>query len=270
MVLTNLIGPPVGATLFVVSTGVPFVVDAVSFAASALLVGCGVMVRRAGSADPLIRSAVVAAGGSPGPQGVCAALHEGIGFLRAHRVLGVLAVTVGVINMVVGGVIAILVLYVLEVLRLPQAAYGWFISAFAVGGVGGSLATPSLVRWAGAAALTNSSVVVFGMVIATLGLTRNPITVAVALVLGGFASLTWNVVTISYRQRVVPRMLLGRVTSVYRMAAFIAMPAGAVGAGWLAHAIGIQRTYLAGGLILLVTAAVAFRRIGEMSRTGPH
>lgn len=266
VVLSNLVGPPVGAVLFVLSRGTPFVVDAASFVVSALLVSRGAALRRASSgrsnpgltADPL--ADVVPAVG-----GVRAALREGVAYLRSHRLLGVLAVTVGVINLVVGGVIAILVLYVLEVLDLPEAAYGWLISAFAVGGIVGSVVTSRLVRRWGAAPVTRSAVVSFGVAVLALGASANLVVVVLALVLGGSASLMWNVVTISYRQRVVPRALLGRVTSVYRMAAFIAMPVGAVGAGWLGHAVGIQRTNLLGGVILLVTAAVAFRAIGAMS-----
>jgi MFS family permease len=267
VVLSNLIGPPVGAVLFVVSTGAPFVVDAVSFAVAALLVARGVAMRRARSGIGVTAGMVAETAPSPTRQGVSAALREGIGYLRSHRVLGVLAVAVGVINMVVGGIMAILVLYVLEVLGLSQTAYGWLISTFGVGGVLASVATPLLVRWLGPAGVTNASVVTFGVSVLALGLTSNLAVVVLALVVGGFAGLSWNVVTISYRQRIVPRALLGRVTSVYRMAAFIAMPVGAIGAGWLGHAIGIQRTYLVGGLVLLVTSAVAFRRIREMSAT---
>lgn len=58
----------------------------------------------------------------------------------------------------------------------------------------------------------------------------------------------------SYRQREVPGELLGRVTSVYRVVAFLGMPAGAMGAGVLAHVGGIPLTYAVGGLILLLTA----------------
>lgn len=264
VVMSSLVGPPLGAALFVVSAGAPFLLNAASFALSALLVAWGAASRRGrvdGGRSPEHAAPAIV----PAASGVRSALREGLAFLRAHRVLGVLAVTVGIVNLVVGGIMAILVLYVLEVLRLPEAAYGFLISAFAVGGIVGSLLTPRLVRQVGSASVTRGAVVLFGVVVVVLGLTGNVVAVVVALVVGGFASLMWNVVTISYRQRVVPRPLLGRVTSVYRMTAFAAIPLGSVGAGWLAHAVGIQRTYLLGGLLLLLTSAVVYRRIGEMS-----
>ncbi|MFN3670708.1 MAG: hypothetical protein ACK4VM_02230 [Bosea sp. (in: a-proteobacteria)] len=46
-------------------------------------------------------------------------------------------------------------------------------------------------------------------------------------------SMLWNVVTVSYRQRLIPDALLGQVNSVYRFFGWGAMPFGAVGAGAL-------------------------------------
>lgn len=276
VLLANLLGPPAGAILFVVAAGAPFAVDAVSFAVAAVLVARAVTMMRqraAVSAVPEPKTPGGGVGGDDGggrrgavaPAGMGDQLRDGLRFLREHPVLRTLAATVGVINMVVGGVIAILVLYCLEVLRLPQQAYGWLIACFGVGGIVGSLLTARLVARYGQGACALASTVVFGMTVLALGLAPDVAVVVPSLVLGGAASVLWNVVTISYRQRVVPRELLGRVTSVYRMVAFLAMPLGAAGAGWLAHATGIRRAYDAGGVLILLAALVAHRRMREMS-----
>jgi hypothetical protein len=78
-----------------------------------------------------------------------------------------------------------------------------------------------------------------------------------AMVLMGFFSMVWNITVNSYRQRVVPLPLLGRVTSVFRMVAFITMPLGALLAGLGTHAIGLPWTYIMGGLLLFATAVWA-------------
>ena len=49
----------------------------------------------------------------------------------------------------------------------------------------------------------------------------------------GFAITVWNVVTVSYRQRLIPDDLLGRVNSVYRFFAWGMMPIGALAGGLL-------------------------------------
>jgi hypothetical protein len=48
-----------------------------------------------------------------------------------------------------------------------------------------------------------------------------------------FAGMLWNVVTVSYRQRVIPDELLGRVNSLYRFFGWGMMPVGALAGGWL-------------------------------------
>jgi hypothetical protein len=93
-------------------------------------------------------------------------------------------------------------------------------------------------------------------VVIVLGANTRLGVVVPTLALGGAISVVWNVVTISYRQRVVPVELLGRVTSAYRMIGFLGMPAGAVLAGLLTHAVGVSRTYLIGGFTLLFAGLV--------------
>ncbi len=45
--------------------------------------------------------------------------------------------------------------------------------------------------------------------------------------------MTWNVVTVSLRQRLIPDALLGRVNSIYRFFGWGSIPLGALFAGFL-------------------------------------
>ena len=65
--------------------------------------------------------------------------------------------------------------------------------------------------------------------------------------------MLWNVVTVSYRQRLIPDDLLGRVNSVYRFFGWGAMPFGAVIAGALVSVLesGIGRSAALHGPYLL-------------------
>ncbi len=85
-----------------------------------------------------------------------------------------------------------------------------------------------------------------------------------AIAVAGFFSMVWNVTVNSYRQRVVPLDLLGRVTSVFRMLAFLAMPVGALAAGMLSHSLGLPVTYLLGGVLLLISGTWTATQIGGM------
>lgn len=66
-----------------------------------------------------------------------------------------------------------------------------------------------------------------------LGLFASPAMAATSLFLEAAGGMLWNVVTVSYRQRLIPEDLLGRVNSVYRFFGWGAMPLGAMGAGAL-------------------------------------
>ena len=239
----TLVGPPLGAALFVAMHGLPFAIYAVGFAVAAVLVWS-------------VRTAV------PAPKRAESShlwreLADGVRYLWRHKLLRALALLLLVVNLVGTGVVAILVLYVLEVLKLPQPGFGWLVASYAVGGVIGAVAAPKLSeRLATFPSLLIASVLMcFG--ISVMGVWTAVVPVFGTVLVIGFGSSWWNVVTISLRQRLVPRDLLGRVTAVYRMIAFAAAPLGAVLAGWLAHQTTLRTPYVVLGLLQLV-ATIAF------------
>jgi len=237
----NLVGPPVGAALFVWHAGLPLGIQAASFVGAALLV-----------------SRVAGAGHRPVPDPTRSStreLVEGLRYLWDHELLRSLGLLLAVINGVTGGIVAIFVLFVLEVLVLPQAAYGWLVAAFAVGGLIGAYLAARVRAAIGVFGTVVGASLLFCVGAALLGLCPVLPVVVVAIVITGLASVLWNVVTVSLRQRIVPKELLGRVTSVYRMVGMGASPIGALGAGALAHATSIQDAYTVGAVVLLVAVA---------------
>ena len=239
----SLVGPPLGAALFSVLHEGPFLLDAVTFAASAVLLLR--LAIRQGDARP----APVPSGspGRPWPM-----LKEGLVYLIRHPTLRPLAVAVGTINIVTGGVFAVLVIYTTQALHLPSHAYGWLIAVFALGAAIGSPLTPRIASRAGTRIAIIGSLMTFGIMASLLGAVPSLPIAIFMLAAGGFASAVWNVVTISYRQRVVPGALLGRVNSGYRVIGFAGIPIGAIGAGALTQAMGVAPAYLLGGTILIL------------------
>lgn len=243
LLLANLIGPPLGAALFVLSHGLPILLDALSFGVAAALV---FSVRRA--APPRERSPDRHLGRE---------LKAGLTYLYRHKLLRSLGLLLLVVNAIGSGIIAILVLYVLEVLRLPEAWFGWLVAVYAVGGVSGAILAPRLAKYVPASVSTIGSMLVSGAAVVVFGLVGSVLPVVIGAIAMGFGTTWWNVVTISLRQRIVPPELLGRVTAVYRMVAFCAAPLGAVGAGFLAHRTDLRTPYLILGLVQLA-ATLAF------------
>ena len=184
-------------------------------------------------------------------------LKEGMSFLWRHKLLRSLCLLLVVVNGVATGIVAILVLYVLEVLHLPEAGFGWLVATYAVGGVAGGVLAPRLSRRIGTFASLLTAMLLVGGGIAAMGLPGHLVTILGFVLAIGFGSTWWNVVTITLRQRLVPKELLGRVTSVYRMVAFCAAPLGAVVAGFIAHRTDLRTPYLLLGL-LQVAVTLAF------------
>ncbi|MEU4394136.1 MFS transporter [Kribbella sp. NPDC023855] len=243
LVLANLIGPPVGAALFVLDHGLPILIDAITFAVAAILI---FSIRHA--SPPRERATDRHLGRE---------LKEGLTYLWRHKLLRSLCLLLLVVNAVGAGIVAILVLYVLEVLRLPEAGFGWLVAIYAIGGVLGALLAPRFSKRLPIFASLLASMVISSLAIVTFGIVSTLAVVAIATTILGLAGTWWNVITITLRQRLVPPALLGRVTSVYRMVAFCAAPLGAVSAGLLAHQTNLKTPYVVMGLLQL-TATLAF------------
>jgi len=253
-----LLGPALGAALVVVDPTWPITLDAVSFLAAAILVATAARIRP--HVGPPERS-----GETPHLRDD---LRQGWHALTRHRALRACSVLIALSNALVAGATAVLVLYVVDVLHLPEASFGLFVAAMAAGGIAGALLAPVLVARIGQRRLLRH-----GLLLVAAGFIGAAATTAVPLVLAsiavaGAALLAWNVAAISYRQRVVPGNFLGRVTSIYRVIAVCAMPVGAVGAGFLAHVIGIREALGAGAIGLLLAVLAAGPALATVAPTG--
>lgn len=247
----NLLGPVVGTATYVIWPAAPFGFAALAYAAGALVTA-------------LVSRRAPGRAAHTGDVGPLQLVRDGLSYLLHHRVLRTLATAVGVVNFVTSAAIAVLVLYVLQLLHLPESAYGLVMASFAAGALVGAVLTARFTLRVGERRSVLVALAMFGLSTVVLGVWPQVIVSFAAFALVGFFSMVWNITVNSYRQRIVPLDLLGRVTSVFRMLAFLAMPLGALGGGLVAHAVGLQWTYVAGGVLLLVTTVLALRPLREM------
>jgi MFS family permease len=242
-VVTNqFVGPPLGAFLFAATAAAPFVLDAATFGLAAIAVlglrGSFRPVRERDSeqARPSIRADIV----------------EGLRWLRHHRFLRTLALALGIINMVDAAIVAVLVLYSLEVLGLSQTGYGLLLTATGVGGLAGSFLARRVSAALGAGTFLIAATFGFGIAQLIPGLWANVIVVGACFAVFGALSVGWNVVTVSLRQAIVPDELLGRINGAYRLVGLGTMPIGALLGGVLAKAFGLRAPFIIGGGLCLV------------------
>ncbi|MGW3890785.1 MFS transporter [Micromonospora chokoriensis] len=249
------LGAPAAGVLFAVAPALPFALDAVTFAAAALLV---LALTPAPVAGTQPRSGVRR--GS-----VWREIVEGLRWLYAHQTLWRVTVLTSASNLAISGIMAVLVLYALDVLRVPPAGYGLFAAAAIVGGVVGALGSGRLAARLG-------TVPALGVVLATetvaltgFALARHPVPGGFALAVFAAGTVVWNSLWASYGQRNVPAGLLGRVGAAQRMVGLLTAPVGAALAGLAAAAFGtVPVMGAAAGVFALVTVA-AWRALRPVS-----
>lgn len=234
------VGPPLGSALFVAAAAVPFGIDAATFAVSGLLLATLPGSYRAGAtADRKSLRHDIAAG---------------LRWLWSHRVIRSFAIGAALLNVTFTAAASLLVLFAQDELGIGDSGFGVLLAAMAVGSTAGSLLAGGVVDRLGPRRAVLVAVTLMGVMLGAVATAPHPVITGALLAAVGFGQMVWNVVAVSYRQRVVPDGLLGRVNSVYRLIAFGSFPLGAVTGGLIAESAGLQSTWLfAGtGTLLLV------------------
>ncbi len=240
IVTNRFLGPPLGGLLFAAAASAPLFLDAASFllaAASVLAIGGRFRPSAAAGQQANVREAV----------------GEGIRWLLAHRLLRALAVVVSVWHLVWAAGSAVLVLYAQELLGLGSGAYGILLAAGAIGSVLGSACASRLVGVLGRRSVLVGSVGLAALAQLGLAVAGSPFVAALALALSGLCAVTWNVITVSLRQRLAPDALLGRVNGAYRFAAIGSLAVGA-GLGAVLASIDLRLPFLVAAATLALTA----------------
>ena len=249
IVAGSLAGLALGAFLFDASPGLPFATNAASFAIAAVLI-VSIRVRRAAPAP------------APAPATGFAddrRLRSGIAWLRAEPVLMTLAALFAVTNLGLMFGQGIFVKYASVELGLDSVEYGILLAITAMGAASGGLVGHRVISRLGLRAAIVVPFAVFGPAQVIIGLAPAAwIVGAVGFVLG-FAITTWNVATVTVRQRIIPSERFGRVNAVYRWLGAAASATGVAAGGFVGYATDLRTPFLVGGAITAV-AAVLFAR----------
>jgi MFS family permease len=181
------------------------------------------------------------------------ALHveigEGLAFVVKHPLLSRIAACTSISNLFSAMTGALLVLFALRDLGVNEATLGLSFSVGAVGGLLGALCVTRLSRWVGEGRLIPVSAVglAIGSPILPLAgqdiraFTMPPVAALVAssFVLT-FGVVVYNVTQVTFRQRLCPQPLLGRMNASIRFFVWGSMPVGALLGGILGSALGVR------------------------------
>ena len=186
-------------------------------------------------------------------------IREGLQFVFGERLLRRIVGTTATSNFFAVISTTLLPLFLLRELGFTPAAMGVVFSLGAVGGLLGAIATPHIVARVGEARAIPLSAI--GCSLAALVLPVAAITPAFAfplLVAQSFALsfmvLLYNITQVTFRQRITPPRLLGRMNASVRFVVWGVMPLAALLAGGLGTWLGVIPTMWIGAIGQLLAA----------------
>lgn len=246
IVAGSVAGLSVGAILFDVSIGLPFSVNALSFAVAALLI----LSIRVTQVQPVSLDTALDD-----------RLRSGLRWLAGHPLLRTLAAMFTVTNLGLMFGQGIFVKYAIEEIGLDNLGFGILLAITAMGAASGGLLGNRVITTLGLRTSIVVPYLVFGTAQLVIGLAPPAWVVGAAGFVLGMAITIWNVVTVTVRQRLIPTDRFGRVNSVYRWLGAAASALGVTAGGFVAYWTNLRAPFLIGGAITLLAAAMFGRGV---------
>lgn len=251
-VLQSFVGAPLGGALYAFAIWVPFFFNTAAYAVSALLI---LLV------PPAVKQAYARpeqAADKPKTT-FTEDVKIGIRYLLGHKVILRLVLITTAVGFAFAAATSTMVLYLLEIHRVPEALFGVLLSVQGVTGVFGGMQAPYWSAKFGRSPVLAASIV--GSILCTF-LTGFAPDIFVFLVLGMINSYLisiWNVLLMSTYHELIPNELFGRVHGTRRTLVWGMMPIGSLVGGWLATFDLRMPFWVAGGFgVLVAVASVRF------------
>ncbi|MEH0823661.1 MFS transporter [Micromonospora sp. CPCC 205714] len=227
----QLIGPMVGGALTgLVGAARTFLGTAFAFVVSAVTL---LLIRQPAATRP------ATAGRVP----VRAALTEGLGFIRRQPILVRILACVTTSNFFAMATSSLEVTYLVRELHASPVVVGVVFSLGAGGGLVSGALAHRLSRWIGSARVIWVAMAVPGPLYLLVPLARpgwGLVLYAVGLAAFSANAVLFNVAILSYRQRITPPELLGRVNASFLWICFGVVPLGALFGGTLGSQWGLR------------------------------
>jgi MFS family permease len=237
--IASLVGGPLGGALFSIARWVPFAVDAVTYAASWVLLG-------------RIRTDLSAVESGPRPR-MRHSLVEGFGFIVHRAFFRVLLVWSALVNLLVNALFFVAILRLLEGGFAP-VQIGLVETSVGLFGVLGAVVAPWLIARTRTGTLTVVIAWSFVPLAVPMVFWNNPAVVAAALSAGLFLNPAGNAGIGAYRMALTPPDLQGRVQSTSQFTSMLTMPLSPLLAGSLLAGLGGATAI---GALIALTALVA-------------
>lgn len=231
---TEFIGTPLGPLLFAVAPWAPFLVDAVTYGGSAVLLRTIPPQPRASAAQ---RAAL--------------RLRDGVTHLRSSRSLLAIWIALGALSISGALVLTLLPVVLREQVGVSKAGYGPLLTLIAFGSTAAGLCAKWIIGALGTRASLALAITGNAVAYIVLGTTDRWWVAGLVIAVWGFCVTLGGVVTMTIRQRLIPAALMGRVMSLFQLAIAVGTLVGTL----LAAAIG---DLVSVGTMIVVAGAAQF------------
>ena len=171
-------------------------------------------------------------------------IGEGLRFVLGHRVLRAIAGCTGTSNLFSSVQAAVAIVFLVRVIHVSAGVIGLLFAGAGLGGLVGAFLSARLARGIGGVRATQAGILLnAGSLL--LPLTGRGVAVGLfgaGLFINSVGVVVYNVNQVSFRQRLCPPGLLGRMNATMRFLVWGEMPLGALLGGTLGTAIGLRPT----------------------------
>lgn len=186
-------------------------------------------------------------------------IGEGLRWVFGNRYLRRIVGTTGLSNFASNVSFTLLPIFLLRELGFSPASMGLIFALGSIGGLLGAIATPHIVRWIGEARAIPISAIAFSVMGVFLPLAAMVPAIALPLLVAqffvsSFMVLLYNITQVTFRQRITPPRLLGRMNASIRFVVWGVMPIASLLAGVLGAWLGVVPTMWIGAALGLASA----------------
>ena len=253
LVVQNFAAAPLTSALFAVAVLIPLGVNAAAYAAAGVLA--------------FFLPAAAAGAHRTGPPADPVPWHrqlvDGYRFIVANRMLRTLWLLSTFVGLCISAGMATWVLFVLDRLEVPEAWFGAFMLAGAVGGILGTVVVGPSKRALRSGRVMAVANLVTALCFVVVGAVPTVWVAVLGLAVTSGAITVWNVLVMSLRQSIIPSRLLGRVHGTWRTLLWGATPVGSLLGGLLAR-VDLRAPLVIGGALATVAALVWFRFVSGL------
>jgi MFS family permease len=245
-VIQGFIGAPISGFIYAAAIYLPFFINSLGFAISALL---------ALKIPVKYLQDIRQEGEEKTERRFVADMKFGIAYLFNQKVLRRLVVTTATIGLCYSMGSATMVLFIIKELDLSEKYFGVILAIQGVGAIAGSLVASRTSSKYGRSQVMTFAIVASSAVLLIQGFSPNIYIFVALATFGGFVISQWNILLMATYQTVIPTELYGRIHGTRRTLVWGAMPLGSLLGGVLANFSLRLPLYVGGALACVVSIA---------------